>query len=157
MKRFMLVVGLVGTFALTAVAASQAAVTVHDYNMPDSITIVNPCNGESVPMSGTRDMMIRMTTTGSGRVNVGAHVTLDLTGVGATTGAKYVAHAEENVTFNNETFTNGAVVESFLINQVIVAQGNAPNFYATDSGHITINANGEVTSSSFDNETRCQG
>ena len=41
--------------------------------------------------------------------------------------------------------------------ELVIGQGDVPNFVLKLIGHITINANGEVTSQKFEFETKCRG
>src|SRR4029077_1091694 len=107
MKKFMVVVALVGTFALTAVGASQAGVTTHEYNVPVAETFFNTCAGEFVDVTGNTDTSIRMTTTDKGRINISEHLSLNGTAVGETSGDHYQVSSILNLTENNVTFTNG--------------------------------------------------
>jgi hypothetical protein len=157
MKKFMLLVGLVGTFALTAVGASQAAVVSHENNVPLSFTTTNPCNGDTVTLTGTFDDVVRMTTSASGRVDFGSHFAIDASGVGAPSGATYLLHEEGNSHDNNFTFVNGAA----SVNQVdtfhVISQGSAPNFLETLLFHETITPDGTITSMKFDVTDECRG
>lgn len=157
MKRFLLSVGLAGTIVLTAVAGSQAAVVTHDYDMPFSATVANPCNGDVVALTGTLDLMVRMTLSGSGRANFGGHLNYDLSGVGVPSGAEYNVKDVENVESNNITFTNGAAAFSDEEQFVVISKGGAPNFVAHLIIHETFNANGDLTSFTFDTSSECRG
>ena len=156
MRKLLVLVGLVSAAALSTVAAAQAGVVTHTYNVPISFTTSNPCNGELVPVTGNEDIMIRMTTAGNGSVKIGEHVSFDLSGVGATTGANYNVNEILNVEENNVTFVNGATEVTETAHLSFIAQGNVPNFKEHLIIHETITPAGDITSFKFDDSSTCQ-
>jgi hypothetical protein len=158
MKRLLVLAGLVGVCALTAAAASQADVTItHQINVPLTLPAsVNPCNGDVVDMSGTEDLIIRMTTTNSGSVNVGLNAHLHLTGV-SPNGVTYINNGVLNIETNNVSFVNGAYEQTITGPAVFISQGNTPNFTFMAIEHVTITPDGTVTSLKVDGSEECRG
>jgi hypothetical protein len=153
----MLLVGLIGTFALMAAGASQAAVVTHDNNLPISFGFVSPCNGDTGTLTGTVDDFIRITTSNSGRVDMGEHLALDVSGVGAPSGTEYSAHQVLDTQDNNTTVVNGAVVSTEVGTIHLIGQGNTPNFVVHLVAHETITPDGTITSLKIDQTEECQG
>ena len=157
MKRFLLLVGLVATVGLTAASAPQAAVVIHDYNIPITTFVTNPCNGDFVPLTGTLDLMLRLTTSGSGRLNLGEHINFDLSGVGAPSGAEYNVGEVVNIEENNITFDNGATEITEAAHLNVISKGSEPNFLVHVIVHETITPDGDITSFKVDVSTECRG
>jgi hypothetical protein len=142
----------IAKFGLTAVMAvavitvamvrqARADVTFNG-DIPIKASVVNPCNGETVVLTGSGHEVVRLTLNGN-TIHAGVHVDVGgVSGVGLTTGAKYSVSDSFNDQFNlfpGETETAGE-------NYHLIAHGQAPNFVAHALFHITINANGDVTS-----------
>jgi hypothetical protein len=100
--------------------------------------------GEIVYVSGTLHYMWHATDDANG----GVHLTMishpmGVTGVGQTTGDVYrgVGALKEQVNYGNigETY-------SFAWIYMLVGPGNGNNIYLHENQHVTVNANGELTS-----------
>jgi len=109
-----------------------------------------------VPLTGTEDTLIKMTTSGSGRVDVSEHVVIDASGVGAASGTQYDLHQVSNFHENNLTFVNGALTTTETETLHINGHGSAPNFVLHTLFHQTITPDGTVTSSTSDATTECK-
>jgi hypothetical protein len=110
----------------------------------ESIIVVhNECNGEVIAGTGNVHVVYAVTADGSGGFHVNYKFQLsNLKLTGATTGASYVFsdefHFNDNVTAGVEV-SNGE-------NANIIGQGQTPNEILHFLLHITVNANGELTS-----------
>src|SRR3954464_2843517 len=142
-----------GLAALALTAAVMAAITVAmvrqaraevilNEDFPISGLLVTPCNGELVQYSGSLHETIHVTANNN-TFHIGEHVNAqDVSGVGLTTGAQYRISDSFNISENlaaGETFTQG---ENFHV----IGQGQTPNFVLHTLFHITVDANGNVTS-----------
>ena len=142
---------------LFAVSATATADVTLNQDIPTPITaITNPCNGETVTLSGTFHVLVATTSDGNG----GFHMVMkdnaqNLTGIGQTTGTNYrfVSNSMFNVNvqppFPSE-FTLPATMN-------LVSQGSAPNFFVQSLFKVTVNADGTVTVAIFAFNTSCNG
>lgn len=133
-----------------APAYAQATVTNDNVHVPIDF-ITTACNGEEVIISGESHVVQHSTVNGSTGVGV-VHINFHLEGTSAS-GTRYVVNEHvQGATVSSEanTFTSEARL-------VAVAQGNADNLIIHTFIHTTVNANGEITSETFEFETECQG
>ncbi len=136
-------------------ALTSALVTDEHFDFPGPFTLDNPCNGETVIVTGTIGED-RHTVINNNRVNLTSHQQGHLEGTGSL-GNTYITNLNENVAFNGFLSSNGA----FIINDVtifrMISKGGAPDFIVRRIAHLTVNANGTVTVDRVDFETFCQG
>jgi hypothetical protein len=147
-----LITAALATF-LTATAFAQG-VTNTTVDLTGQ-TIVNPCNGETIVLSGSVHIVVRNTTDSDG----GIHSTIEnnyqgVTGVGQTTGATY--HVANNSIFTANSKPPFPAEFSFPSTTKVIGQGNVPNFLADVHFKATVNANGDTTVAFFGSETQCQ-
>ena len=107
---------------------------------PFGIAVANPCNGEGVTGQFNAHVVVRST----GTDHFGVHVNLKGRGQG-TSGAKYEGKAVFNLSIN----TAAAQEATATFSLAFISQGNDDNFVVNAVFHITINANGDVTSLHF--------
>ncbi len=141
----------------TVLALPVLAIAAVTFNgiVPFSATGTNPCNGESVDLSGTNHMVISSTTDNSGGVHDGFQLNMHVTGTGKTTGANYVADEQEHF---SGTFDSGVTVtETEPISFTMISQGSAPNYIIHALAHITINPDGTTTSYIDTYTSECRG
>ncbi|SRR5258708_219343 len=124
---------------------AQAAVTAN-VKIPVNIGVFIPCAaggaGEVVFLTGNLHVLIRFTIDNGGGIHAGAHFQPEgISGVGQTTGDKYQGTGVTQDEFNAKV----GVEETFINNFRIIGQGNGNNFLVHETFHITINANGDVT------------
>ena len=142
--------------ALTAgVSVAQAAVTEHQRNVAVDTTLI-ACNGEAVHFTGNADTLVRLTEAGSGRVTIGQHVTMHLSGVGETTGAHYNLNSTVNFHTTQDVESGGTAVFTDRERVVVTAGGGQPNFKFFILVHATTTPNGDNTSTKFDFFPECQ-
>lgn len=150
---WMLFVTMVLTTALSGTPAlAQATTTTTHITRTRTEVRANPCTGEPVLFEVELKLIIHRTTNPDGSTHV--HLTSNLhgSGEGLETGAKYrltaVAQQSTNVV--------GATTQTLHQNGIVTAQGNVPNFLFQEIEHITINANGDVTTNFVGVFTKCQ-
>jgi len=136
------------TLSLAAVAFSQAiAITTNDF-VPFALVAFVPCAnggaGESVLVQGTLHLQEHITINDN-RATVKTYAgPQGATGVGLTTGDTYraVGNTQETDTI---PLTNGAFEFTFVNNFRMIGQGPDNNLQVHQTIHVTIDANGVVT------------
>lgn len=157
MRKLLVLASLGVVVALATVAGAQGAIVSKITVDLTGLAISNPCNGETVNLTGTSTITMRETDAGSGRVNVGVQDNVKADGVGVTTGAAYRWNEVQNATDNNATVDdNGAVAINVAINSTIVGQGNVPNFKGHTNEHMTMTPDGTITVDRIDFTSSCQ-
>jgi hypothetical protein len=145
MKRSIVLATLVGALALVPFAAfaepSHAAVSVSRF--PISFTVFDPCTNELVDLSGMA-MTVLETTPGDNHFFFHSN-DIGVTGIGQTTGARYVEVATISIVLQGN-FVNGQFVEQQTIRNLrLITAGGGNNAVAFNvTYHLTINANGDV-------------
>jgi hypothetical protein len=100
--------------------------------------------GEVIQVSGPLHVLIAQTVSNSGNFHLKLHFQPQgISGVGLTTGDKYQATGvtQEEVNFNQLPIT-----DTFVNNFRMIGQGPGNNLLVHENFHITINANGDLTS-----------
>jgi hypothetical protein len=148
---------LIGTACQSDMAAPEATSTkgpsfrasafTQITNFPIDISIFVPCAtggiGEVIEVSGNLHDIVHVTSDGNGGFHMKTHDSPQgISGVGLTTGLKYNA---TGVTQDNFAIRVGQH-ETFVNNFRMVGQGPGNNFAIHEDFHITIDANGVVTS-----------
>jgi hypothetical protein len=110
--------------------------------------MMNPCTGELVLFEGTTHLVIHRTQDADGVFHFKGQFNLHVIGESAS-GAKYVAHDMSNSAHNFDDVSESP--ETFTITNTLkfIRQGSETaedDFQSKLLVHITINANGEVTS-----------
>jgi hypothetical protein len=126
--------------------------------IPTSLVAFVPCanggTGELVELSGNLHALEHITTSETGNVTVRSHFQPQgVSGVGLTSGTKYQATG-----VTQETFTTGGpfpFVDTFVNNFRIIGAGAGNNLTIHQTLHITVNANGVVTTTEDHGEIRC--
>lgn len=145
MKRCIVFATLLGALALVPFAAfagpSQAAVSVTRF--PISFTLFNPCTNEFVDLNG---IGLGVIDTSPEDNHFFFHATdIGVTGIGQTTGARYVEVATISIVLQG-SFVNGQFVEQQTIRNLrLITAGGGNNAVAFNiTYHLTINADGDV-------------
>ena len=141
------------TMAMSLTLPSLAATIVNE-DIPFSVNITNPCNNESVALSGTEHLVILETFDNNGGVHFDFHANFNITGTGDL-GNNYVSNQELHESGN--TKVGAAAAATFPIAFELISKGSAPNFLMLMLMHMTFNANGSVTASFDHFMTECQG
>lgn len=147
---------IIGILALGAWSLMGQATTFQsNEKVPFADMVTNSCLGEDVALVGTLHIASHVTFSGSGNFTLVQHTQPQgVTGVGLTSGAKFNATGIDRQT----TQVSGPL--PFAITYVnrynIIGTGSAPNFFVLQALHVTINANGEVTSTPGKLEITCK-
>ena len=148
MVALVIVTFMIGTAALMMPAIAKATVTTTHVKTPIDITVSVPCAldgvGESVHAIGVLHTRLRTTVDADGGFHTQAHYqTQGISGIGQTSGDKYqligVIHQSINGKVGVEN-TNTTVV-----NGRVIGPGPGNNLFWYYTYHMTVNANGEVT------------
>jgi hypothetical protein len=109
------------------------------------VSCANGGTGEPVALQGDLHILSHVTVSNSGNVHVKTHFQpMGISGQGLITGDKYQGTGVTQEQFN----LNGPlpITDTFINNFRIIGQGPGNNFLVHATFHITINANGQVTS-----------
>jgi hypothetical protein len=147
-------VGVTAIFAVGAFAPVASAEQVTNQDIPfTGLAELNPCNAESVVLSGALHMRSTITLNSGGGAEVTNHFNFqDVQGAGDQ-GNSYRGQLTEN----SSSHVASGVTETSPVDFKMVSQGAAPNFEVRELLHITYNAKGEPTASVFSVSTSCIG
>jgi len=147
---------LLFTAFAAAPAFGQATTTTTNENISFTSSIFNQCNGDTVTFSGTLHVVNTMTTDGSGGTHLKTHSNYqDVTGTGVPSGITYRVGTVSNEVVNDN---DGPQSNATVISTVkLIAPGAALNYFMRIVLHITINANGETTSTVQESGFECRG
>jgi hypothetical protein len=148
----LLVLSLLVVF-VTVPAWAQASNEMSNIREPIDF-IATACNGETVIISGEAHVIQHSVGTPGETGHSTVHIQFHLEGIGSG-GTRYVAN--ETVNSSEEVSVGAAQVMSSVGNLHLIAQGNADNLVVRTTIHMTTNANGEITSVSFEFESHCNG
>jgi hypothetical protein len=137
-------------------AFGQATTTTTNETIPFTSTLPNPCNGDLVTFQGNMHVTNHVTTDSSGGTHVTSHMNYQgVSGTGTPSGLNYRVGTTQNQTLNDN---DGPQSEVTVIQNVrLITQGPALNFFLQVVFHITINANGETTSTVNEAKVQCRG
>jgi hypothetical protein len=137
-------------------AYGQATTVTTNEQLQISSTIPNPCNLDLVTFQGTLHITNHLTTDASGGYHLKTHTNYqDVSGTGSPSGLNY-----RIVTTTNETVNDSSTpqFETTVIQTIkAVSQTSAPNLFIHVVMHITVNANGETTSTVTELRGECRG
>jgi hypothetical protein len=161
MKRLVLLLAVMGTtLALTAgMALAQATTETFTEKRPFNQTIVNPCTGELVQLTGDLTFLFHVTEDANGGLHVQQHGSAaGITGTGES-GTQYRL---VGVTREEAYFPPGAPPEepreaTFVNRFHVVSKGSSDNFLFDQTVHVTFNANGEPTAEVIRTDITCAG
>ena len=132
--------------ALLIVATRMGADTPITFDVPMDITDIDLCTGEEVHLSGDAEVSMFIDFDAN-LAHIYGHVTEHLKGMGLSTGVSYSASVSADVQSNADldpvTNTGEAKI---LVKAAVIAQGNLPNTSESQLVHVTVNADGTVTS-----------
>jgi hypothetical protein len=134
-------------------AGAQATTLTDNTTVPIDFT-ATACNGETVNISGDSHVVVHLTRNDN-HTTFKTHIQFHLSGDGAS-GTRYIAN--ETVDSIEQTPTDqGAHVLNSVGQLHLIAQGSADNLVVRTTIHTTVNANGQITATSFDFQVECQG
>ena len=131
----------------TSVTSKAQSFTTSE-KIPTEIAVFVPCAnggaGEDVLLSGNLHVVSTFTINGNNISGKSHFQPQGISGVGAITGDKYQATGVTQDQFKS-SFINGQFQETTINNFRIIGQGNGNNFTIHENTHITVNANGTLT------------
>ena len=146
-KGFQITGALALLLTLSAVPPAAAEVTEND-KIPVEIDLDIPCAnggaGELVSLTGNLHVLTTYSINGNvirGRFHDQPE---DIKGFGSVTGDRYEATGVSQGQFK-ASLQNGQAIVSFINNFRIIGQGTGNNFLVHQNVHMTINANGDLT------------
>jgi hypothetical protein len=139
-----LAAGLLTLTLLAKPAQAQAETFKDSVREPFTALVTNPCTGEDVLLEGTQHLVVHTTIDANGGFHFQSWGNAQLQGESAS-GAKYVAHQTLHERINSEAASNFTRTDTIQI----IRQGSATStddFVIKQVQHVTVNANGEITS-----------
>ena len=139
-------------------AAFAATTTTTNEQIPTTLFAFVPCAnggaGEVIEVSGDLHVLSHVTISNSGNFHAKVHFQpMGISGFGLTTGDKYQATGVTQETFNDNQLP---FTDTYINNFRMIGQGPGNNFMVHQTIHITINANGEVTSEVVNEKISCK-
>ena len=131
-------------------SAPRFAQSGFNVKTPFSGVVVNPCNGETVVLTGYLHDMFSTDVDADGGTTVRVHANPQgISGVGSF-GNSYNATGATNASLKIDP--NTGMSEKFINVFNLIGSGTAPNFKVRENVHIIIDANGEpkLVRSTFD-------
>jgi hypothetical protein len=136
MKRTLMLLPL----ALLGFGLPAQAEVVQKQTITTTMVFPNACTLENVDFTVTYNFLFRVKIDGN-TAETGLHINMAGTGVGETSGANYTINSADNMDFHIALGTNNTFAEHMNV----IGQGNVPNFKVHFTGHVTVDANGNVT------------
>lgn len=136
--------------ALLLIAANAMASVVTNVDIPINEAVINPCNGETVTISGVDHSTATVTPDGAGGFHMTLHDNIHVTGTGSNS---YEANQEDT----NELNGRVGVEQTILLTVGVISEGPAPNFEENILEHVTVNPNGTVTAFLEHATANCRG
>ena len=133
-------------------AGAQATTSTDNTTVPIDFT-ATACNGETVNISGDSHVVLHLTRNAN-NTTFKTHIQFHLSGTSAS-GIQY--NANETVDSIEQTTDSGPRVLNSVGQLHLIAQGSADNLAVRTTIHTTVNANGQITATSFEFEVECQG
>jgi hypothetical protein len=154
--RLSLICALASVLTLPAAlpnVSAQAFVITDNVVVPIDF-IATACDGQTVIISGESRVIVHSVTSDSGQTAFRTHIQFHLSGE-APDGTRYTANETVNST---ETTGAGSATTLTSIGQLhLISAGSDDNLTGRTTIHTTVNANGQVTSQSFEFTTECNG
>ena len=153
MKKFLLALGIVSVATLSlsftkAPSLQQATPIQFDDEYSFTNTYFNECTSEMMELTADVSYSVRGVISNN-RVNLTFHTLEKYDGDGYT-GIIQVRQSE------NGSLINGQFVGKFIATGILTTAGRGNNIKFSDTFHVTVNANGEVTVERGDNSRVCQ-
>jgi hypothetical protein len=160
-RRTVLSVALI--LAALAWQVQTPAQAIHEKSrvtVPSNTDQPNPCTGEIVHLEGENTVISETVEDASGGFHFRFHVFSHGSGLGLSSGIKYLFNEEFSSVFNSDDIEDplSCRLEDSSTHQfLIVSQGNRANQKMEIKFHITINDNCDVTAFISDIRILCQG
>jgi len=146
MKKLLAMSALLGMLVFVEVGTAQAAVTTNT-TIPSAFTFFDVCTNEPVFVSGDVHFLVTSTVTDN-NISGTLHSLFKATGVGLVSGLPY----QEEVAFVrafDSSLQNGQFNVTMFGEINVVAPGRGNNLWSPILSHVTFDANGNPTSSTF--------
>lgn len=141
-------------FQPAAAAAPQAATITDNQTVPVEF-VATSCGGEQVVINGESHVVFHATGTPGGHQAAKFHINFQLSGESAS-GTHYVVN--ETVNSAETRDADGAPSTFTSVGHLnLVSTDGTENLRVRTTIHTTVNANGEITSTSFEFTTECSG
>lgn len=127
------------------VPGPSAAVIVNEKTGPETVVLLDPCNGEPIEVTSTEKLIVRRTDDGAGGFLFGFSQTFSGTAVGLTSGREY----RFQQTFQFSDHARPPFPETFTLNnraELIALEPGAENLLFHVLTHVTVEATGEISS-----------
>ena len=156
MKRYAVTLLMVVACLATAAGPSPArAEVLLNERMPVTITFLEECSGEEILITGEAHLLGSITTTKDGRMRRHAHVNLNGTGVGLTSGNEYVVNDNFKIREVTDPAECGFKYED--VERIrLISKGAQPNQMVVIGLKLSQNAECQMTSE-ITAETDCRG
>jgi hypothetical protein len=110
------------------------------------------CNGDAILMTGTLHTVSSFSINPNGFIHSTFNSTLNATGVGSISGAKYVISDTAHTEVNAKTIAQ----EQFMGTKMkMIAQGPYPNLTYRSTVHLVVDANGNVRVDTSSSQVSC--
>ena len=153
-----------GRSALLAALATlglvvPAEAAVFRQTTPVSEVITNPCTGEDVQLSGSESLLFQVAEPASGGLTVFVQIRTALTGVGLTTGTRYINDTVIAAPGQLGFVEGGNAPFEFnqTFNEVFISQGGQDNFARRVLLHQTLLPDGTLTTFFLRETPACRG
>jgi hypothetical protein len=138
--------------AAGTLAQSTPMTTSYDINVANQVT-VNTCSaGEPVSLNGTVHIESTATTDSSGVNSFTVTATNNLSGIGQTTSASYVAADSDQYSSNTSDPSADLTVE---LKSDLKSQSATPSLTLVQSLHLVVDASGNISAQVVSNSTSC--
>jgi hypothetical protein len=154
-KRF-LMSALLAAALTPATVFAQASSSVETRKIPITLDQLNPCNGETVVITGTIDIATRTTIDANGRTHIAFNDVPHLKGEGSTGGYKVAGVTREHDTFEVAD-SDWPMTQSFTQRYHIISQGKAPNYIDDYAISYSVDASGNTEVRFEHASARCVG
>jgi hypothetical protein len=153
-----LAAGLLTLTLLAKPAQAQAETSRDTVRGPLTRLVTNPCTGETILLEGTQNIFVQTTIDANGVTHIQAHGNAQVQGESAS-GVKYVAYQTLDQTVHESVSSESAATLTFTNTFQLIRQGSATStpddFVLKEVTHVTVNANGEITSVVNEFEEEC--
>jgi hypothetical protein len=126
-------------------AQAQAQTFTDTFQGPLTTLVKNPCTGEAVLLEGTQNLVVHTTIDANGGFHFLTRGNAEVQGESAS-GVKYVAHQTLQERSNSESATTYTFTNTFQVIRQGSATPTPDDFVLKEVTHVTVNANGEITS-----------
>jgi len=140
------------TNALTIPVTTANAVIFNDKADLATFAPDNCGNSGGIFLTATWHQLLAVTFDAAGGFHLKRHINIQGQGSDPATGINYVVNEAVNDEFNGKV----GFEETFVIHYNLIATGKAPNATVFEDFHITVNANGDVTSFHDNIRINCQ-